>query len=261
MRDVSNVTEVTDQTFEAEVLEESLVRPVVVDLWAEWCAPCRQLGPVLESLAGEKGGAFLLAKIDVDSNPVTAQVLKAMSIPAVKAFAGGALVDEFTGALPEHEVRRWIEALLPSEADEHAAAGRDLEEQGDTAGAEATFREALVLEATNRDALVGLGRVLAADRSDDEAREVLNRALPDPEAEELLAGLRVRDWARGRDGGELSAARQLAAEGRWREALDRMLALLGEDVDARQAMLDVFAACGDDDLVREYRPKLAAALF
>lgn len=255
------VTEVTDQTFETRVVEESLSRLVVVDLWAEWCAPCRQLGPVLESLAHEKGGAFLLAKIDVDANPLTAQVLNAMSIPAVKAFAGGQLVDEFTGALPAEEVRRWVEALLPSEVDELVASGRALEEQGDNAGAEARFREALSLDPTDREASVGLGRLLVAGGSDDEARELLMRAVPDPEAEELLAALRVRGWAGVQGGDELSVARQLAVEGRWREALDLMLALLGEAEDARQAILDVFAACGDDDLVREYRPKLAAALF
>lgn len=250
---------VSDDTFEAEVLKSST--PVVVDLWAEWCAPCRQLGPVLESLAGEKDGAFLLAKIDVDSNPLTAQALNAMSIPAVKAFSGGELVDEFTGAMPEHVVRPWIEALLPSEADERVSEGRDLEAQADVEGAEAAFREALRLEPANREALVGLGRVLATKGADDEARQLLTSALPDPEAEELLAALRVREWSGGQDAGELTAARQLASQGRWREALDGMLALVAQDQEARQAMLDVFAACGDEDLVREYRPKLAAALF
>lgn len=256
-----NVVEVTDQDFAQEVVEGSRVRPVVVDLWAEWCAPCRQLGPILEGLAKEKAGAFLLAKVDVDSNPVTAQQLNAMSIPAVKAFRGGDLVDEFTGALPEHVVRPWIEALLPSEADELAADAAVLLEGGDATGAETTYRKALSVDATNRDALVGLGRVLADVGSDKEAREVLNRALPDPEAEAILTAIRVKGWASDVGSDPLTQARHLAAGGRWREALDGMLALLPQEPEAREAILDVFAVLGEDQLVREYRPKLAAALF
>lgn len=256
-----NVVEVTDQDFAQEVVEQSRVRPVVVDLWAEWCAPCRQLGPILEGLAEEKAGAFLLAKVDVDSNPVTAQQLNAMSIPAVKAFVGGNLVDEFTGALPEHVVRPWVEALLPSEADDLAAEGGVLTSRGDLDAAEATYRKALSLDASNRAALIGLGRLLADAGSHDEARELLTRALPDQEAEGALAMIRVQEWATGQGADPMSRAKRLAAEGSWREALDAMLAVLPEEPEARTAILDVFAVLGEDELVREYRPKLAAALF
>ena len=256
-----NVVEVTDQDFALEVVEQSRVRPVVVDLWAAWCAPCRQLGPILEGLAEEKAGAFLLAKVDVDSNPVTAQQLNAMSIPAVKAFVGGSLVDEFTGALPEHVVRPWIEALLPSEADDLAAEAGVLQLRGDVDAAEATFRKALSLDASNSAALVGLGRLLAEAGAHDEAREVLTRALPDPEAEGALAAIRVLEWATDQGPGPMSQAKRMASEGRWREALDGMLAALPEEPEARAAILDVFAVLGEDELVREYRPKLAAALF
>ena len=106
------VVDVTEQTFQADVLERSLQVPVVVDLWAEWCGPCKQLSPVLERLAGAGNGAWILAKVDVDANPRIAQAFGAQSIPMVVAVAGGQPVDAFTGALPEPQVKQWISALL-----------------------------------------------------------------------------------------------------------------------------------------------------
>src|SRR5512132_3610302 len=113
----ANVVEVTDATFAKDVLEESHRRPVVVDFWAEWCQPCRIIGPVLERLAEEHGGDFLLAKLDTDSNPQAAMAFRIQGIPAVKAFRDGKLVSEFVGAIPERAIRQWLEPLLPSEAD------------------------------------------------------------------------------------------------------------------------------------------------
>src|ERR687888_2793988 len=112
-----NVIEVTDQNFATAVLEESKRRPVVVDFWAGWCQPCRLIGPVLERLAGEGGGQFLLAKLDVDANPQASAAFRIQSIPAVKAFRDGRPVSEFIGAIPEQAIRQWIQTILPSEAD------------------------------------------------------------------------------------------------------------------------------------------------
>jgi len=109
------VLEVTEATFGADVVDRSRQVPVVVDLWAEWCAPCRQLGPVLEKLAAEASGSWVLAKVDVDANPRLAQALQVQGIPAVKAVVNGELVAEFTGALPEAQVRAWLAQFVPAD--------------------------------------------------------------------------------------------------------------------------------------------------
>ena len=122
------VVDVTEATFGTDVVERSRQVPVVIDLWAEWCAPCRQLGPVLERLAAAAAGAWVLAKVDVDANPRLAQALQVQGIPAVKAVMGGQIVAEFTGALPEAQVRQWLAQLLPPPGDPAApSAEPDLE--------------------------------------------------------------------------------------------------------------------------------------
>jgi putative thioredoxin len=256
------VVEVTDQDFLQTVVEESKRRPVVVDLWATWCAPCRTLGPILEKVAEERGGEFLLAKLDVDANPYTAGQFGVQSIPTVVAFKDGKPVDGFVGAIPEPMVKEFIDKILPTEADHEAQEALEEELQGDLDDAEAKYREALVADPDNRAARLGLGRVLAETGRDAEARELLMPLLPDPEADRVLAMLEVRSWASTSEPGTLASAKRLAAQGKYKEALDGMLGALRDDPDARQAMLDVFAVLGEDDpLVAEYRRKLANALF
>src|SRR5919198_1833266 len=137
------VVDVTDADFKARVVDESRRRPVLVDFWADWCGPCKQLSPVLERLAGEKAGQFLLAKMDVDRNQYTASQFRIQSIPNVWAFVGGRPVDQFIGALPEPAVREFIERLLPTDADLEAKEAWRAAESGDVESAERGFREAL----------------------------------------------------------------------------------------------------------------------
>jgi putative thioredoxin len=258
------VVEATDDTFERLVIDESKQRPVVVDLWAAWCGPCKSLGPILEKVAAERGGAFLLAKLDVDANPYTAQAFGVQSIPTVVAFKDGQPVDGFVGAYPEQAVNQFIDSILPSQAEDEVADARAEERSGDVAGAEQAYREALASDDANRDARLGLGRILV-DRDDlDEARDVIAPVLPDPEAERIASAIRVREWGRATPGADdgLGEAKRLAANERWREALEWMLTSLEKDPEARSAMVDIFNVLGEDDpLVPEYRRKLASALF
>lgn len=263
---VEHVVEVTDETFEQVVIEGSKDRPVVIDLWAAWCGPCRTLGPILEKVANERGGAFLLAKLDVDANQVgnaLLQAVRSQGIPTVVAFRDGEPVNMFIGAYPESEVNAFIDQILPSDADVAAEEGQAEEASGDLEGAEGRYREALTQDPENRDAAVGLARILVERGELEEAFELAGRFAPDPEAERILSTVRVGRWAVLEGAGTLASAKRLAAAGRWHEALESMLGSLVDDRDdASAAMRDVFAVLGDDHpLVGEYRRRLASALF
>ena len=259
----ANVVEVTDATFEQVVVEGSRERPVVVDLWASWCGPCKTLGPILEKVAQERGGAFLLAKLDVDANPMVSGAFGVQSIPTVIGFRDGEAVTGFVGSYPEDAVNQFVDSLLPSEAEIAADEAQAVEESGDLEGAEQRYREALEKDPANREAAIGLGRILAERGDLDGARELIAPHLPDPEAERVAALIRVRGWSSLEQTSVLDAAKRSASDGHYRQALDAMLALLPGDRDgAREAMVDVFSILGDDDsLVAEYRRKLTNALF
>jgi putative thioredoxin len=261
-----NVVEVTDADFESIVVEGSKTRPVVVDLWAAWCGPCKTLGPILEKVAAEREGAFLLAKLDVDANQVgnaLLQAVRSQGIPTVVAFRDGEPVSMFIGAYPEPEVNAFIDQLLPTEAELVAEVAQAEEASGDLEGAEDAYRSALEKDPVNKEAAVGLARVLAERGDLDGARELIAPHLPDTEAERVASLIRLRGWADVQGDTRLDVAKRQAASGATREALEGMLAALAQDRDAaRQAMVDVFAVLGDDDpLVVEFRRKLTNALY
>lgn len=263
---MQHAIDVTDATFEQVVIEGSKEKPVVVDLWAAWCGPCRTLGPILEKVAQERAGAFTLAKIDVDANGVgnaLLQAVRAQGIPTVVAFRGGEPVSMFIGAYPEDEVNRFVDALLPSEAEMEAQEAEAAVEAGDLATAEQGFRDALIDDPANRDAALGLARLLVGRGDLDEARPLVAQHLPDPDAEHLHARIEVAGWGSEPADGPVASAKRLAAAGRWREALEAFIGALADDRDgARQALVTAFAALGEDDpLVPEFRRRLSAALF
>jgi putative thioredoxin len=263
---MEHVVDVTDADFEQVVIEGSKERPVVVDMWAEWCGPCRTLGPILEKVAAERGGAFLLAKLDVDANAVgnaLLQAVRSQGIPTVVAFRDGQPASMFIGAYPEAEVNRFVDELLPTEAELEVDEAQDQEEVGDLEGAEDGYREALEKDPGNREASLGLARLLVAGGDDDGAKTLLEPLSPDPEADALLAGIAVRGWAGIDPAGPLDEAKVLASQGRSREALAAMLAAFDDAPDlAREAMVTVFTASPPDaPEVAEFRPKLASKLF
>jgi putative thioredoxin len=271
--------------FEAAVIAESRRRPVVVDFWAPWCQPCRSLGPVLERLAAQAGGAWLLAKVNVDEDPEAAARFGVQGIPAVKAFQQGELVDEFTGALPEREVRRWLEGVVPGPADEAFAAAEALRAAGDAAGARAALDRVLALAPQHAGALLALAELALGGGRRDEALALLER-LPPADADrhagrvgalrlrasapaEGVDALRAAAEARPDDPQpRLALARALAAAGDYLAALEALLELVrrfrradpGEE--ARRAMLELFEIVGPrSELADAYRTRLSRELY
>jgi putative thioredoxin len=182
-----HVYEATEATFDRDVVERSREVPVVVDFWAEWCGPCRTLGPVLERLATEGGGSWVLAKVDVDANPGLADVFGVQGIPAVRAFQGGRQVAEFTGALPETAVREWLARLGPSPADLAYEEGAALEAAGRPDEAADRYRRALADAPAHEEARVGLTRVELAQRTGVLDRDDLRRRADAGDVDAILA--------------------------------------------------------------------------
>ena len=253
-----HVIEVDQGDFQARVVEASRTVPVVVDFWAGWCRPCLVLGPLLERLAEEYGGRFVLAKVDVDANPELSSAFGIQGIPAVKAFRDGRVASEFVGAQPEPVVRRFLESLVPSEADELVAS---LPADGEEA--EASLRAALEKKPGHPAASAKLADRLLKRGDVEGAREVVTAADPSPDIARLRAELELRSVAE--NGGELGAAARAALSGDHRQALERSLAALADGGDrdrSRELMVRLFDLLGEEHpLTREFRPRLATALY
>lgn len=277
--------DVDEQNFQQEVVERSKAVPIVIDFWAPWCGPCRVLGPVLERLADELAGKFVLAKVNVDENPQLATSFGAQSIPLVVAVRDGAIIGDFVGALPEAAIREHLARWLPSPAEELAARAESALRAGNAAEADTLLQEALAIDPRADRALYLQAQRLADQNKDDEALAVLERIAAGSavaqEVDRLSAALRIRRAG----GGDATALRtrveqnpedldarfdlaQLeAASGNYQAALEQYLEIIKRDRTyrddgARKAMLDVFGLLGPgNELTDRYRSELARILF
>jgi len=275
-------TDVTDAEFATAVLARSREVAVLVDLWAPWCGPCRQLTPILEKVVASRQGEVELVKINVDENPVTAGQLGARSIPLVIGFRDGQAVAKFVGAQPEAAVRQFVDKLVPSQADRLVAAANNSREAGDTAEAEVQLERALELDKQHKQARLDLAELMVLDGRYQEALTTLRplaSKVNDP-VSRLMAEIRTK-MAGGGDTAALEArvsanpddleaavalGQALGAARQYERALELLLAAIGRDPGygdgtARQAVVDLLRVMGPENpLTREYRQKLATVI-
>jgi putative thioredoxin len=281
-----HAVDVNEADFDEKVIAASYKQPVVVDFWAPWCAPCKVLKPILEKLADEYAGKFLLAKVNSDECPDISFQYGVRGIPSVKAIVNGRPVDEFTGALPEREVRAWLKKIIPSPAEELRLAAQQLVATGDTDGAMQKLAEASALDPNNERVRVDNAELLLAKGQVAEARQLLN-SLRDPEVAnedrvlKLAALARLQSGVSGADEAALAAAiaanandlearlklaNLLVASKRYAEGMDQLLEIVMRDRGfkddiGRKTLLDAFSLLGGEGaLVTNYRRKLSGLL-
>ena len=282
----THVIDVSEENFEQEVIKESMKRLVLVDFWAPWCGPCRNLTPIMEKLAAELDGQFLLAKINSDENPAIASEFGVRGIPNVKAFSGGKLIDEFTGALPEGMVRQFIERLLPSPAELERREAMKAYNAGEAQSALDKLEQAQTLEQDNDSIRSDRAEVLIALGRNEDAEAVLDQLSPLAAMDERTKHLRAELTFAGKDRGKdsidalqaaleqhpddletrLSLAKSYVAAKQFEPALRHLMEIIrtdrqfGDDA-GRKTMLAVFEVLGNDhELTARYRKELAAAL-
>ncbi|MFT6579892.1 MAG: putative thioredoxin [Alphaproteobacteria bacterium] len=290
------IKDTTTATFMVDVIEASKTTPVIIDFWAPWCEPCKQLGPVIEKVVTENAGAVKLVKINIDENQEIAQQMRVQSIPAVFAFAGGQPVDGFAGALPESQIKQFVERVLraskdktgPSPIDEALEQAAQAEETGDTDQAGAIYSEILKHQPENIPAIAGLARNLHAKGETDAARALLDglpdKAKQDPEIKSVLASLDLAEKI-GDSQVDLEPLRaQLAADENNHQArfdlalalyaaneaeaaIDELLTLFSRnrgwnDDAARKQLVEIFDALGaESELVSDSRRRLSSLMF
>ena len=239
------MVDVTDATFATEVLERSHEHPVVVDLWAPWCGPCQQLGPLIEDVVDATGGQVVLAKVNVDENPQVAQAFKVQGIPAVFALKDAQVVDSFVGAQGREAVTAFVQGLLPTEEESELSALV-------AAGDEASLRRALELDPGHEPAVLALAELLVSEEE----------AAGDERAQEALALLaRIPETAETRRIAALARTGS-PADDELTATLDGLLARVKDDDEARQEYVDLLDVMGaDDPRTAEYRKRLTAQLF
>jgi putative thioredoxin len=284
------IKEGTDAAFAQDVIEASREQPVIVDFWATWCGPCKTLGPALERAVQAAKGKVKLVKIDIDKHPVFAGQLRVQSIPTVYAFVDGRPVDGFMGAVPESQVKSFVDRLAAagggagSEVDDLLAMAKESLELGDAGGAAQAYAQALQAEPGNVAAIGGLARCYLAGGDNERAAEVAAMAPPDAknaDLESVRAALALAESAPSetsefearlaRDPNDHEArfelAKALAARGEFKEAADELLAITERDRDwndgaARKQLLTVFEAAGQgSDVARQGRRRLSSILF
>jgi putative thioredoxin len=242
--------DVTEATFDQEVIERSRSLPVVVDFWAEWCGPCRTLSPALEAAEAARAGKVVLAKVDVDSNQAISARYRVQGIPAVKAFRDGEVASEFVGAVPRAKVEEFFDALVPSRADELLAAGDEL-----------SLREASELEPQRSDIAVALARARLERGADDEALEAIEPHLGDFAADGIASLIRLKQ------SGVAPEAFEALGRGDREAALDGLLDAIADADEQtreqlRQAIIGILSERDQaDPAAREYRRRLATALY
>ena len=276
------VIDTTDATFETDVIERSREVPVVVDFWAEWCGPCRVLGPVLEQVADERGDAVQLVKIDTDANPQVAAHYGIRSIPAVKAFRDGEIVDEFVGALPEPEVRAFFDRIQPSEADRLVSEGDAALTAGDIDTAHERFQAAFESDPQHTNAALGLAVTLVERGEIDRAEELTMRTPNEPRAKRVLARAGLLRAAVNIDRPALEArlaaneadikaryalGAHMLAVGEWEPGFEHLLDVMIRDRKfaddgAKERILEGLELLGSSHpLTTEYRRRLTNLLF
>ncbi len=278
----------TDASFMADVVEASKTTPVIVDFWATWCGPCRQLGPSIEKAVLAAKGKVKLVKIDIDKNPQFAGQLRVQSIPAVFAFVGGRPVDGFMGALPDSQVKQFVDRMAgqaPADAtDELLAMAKESLDLGDLGGAAQAYAQVLQADPENIKAIGGLAKVYLQGGDADQAAEIAAMApadAKDPDLESVRAALALADeapsetsafetrLAKDPDDHEarFEIAKALAGVGRWDAAADHLLTIIEKDRTwneeaARKQLLTVFEAAGPaSDIARQGRRRLSSILF
>ncbi len=285
MADSPYIKEVNTENFAEVVTQGSMQQPVLVDFWADWCAPCRSLMPVLSKLAEEYNGKFILAKVNSDENQQLAQQFGVRSLPTVKLFKNGAPVDEFMGALPESQVREFLERHIERESDRMIQAAEAASAAGDTDQALALLQQANAIDPGRPAVITALARLLT-EKGELEQAEQLLKSLPiaDRDSPEVSAMLAELEFARA--GGEDSLAElearladnpddidtryqlalKLLAEKRYEPAMQHLLTIMQKDRTfqddaARKTLLKAFDMLGDDPLVTEYRRKMFNLLY